>query len=163
MRKKRRGPCQKDAFNSETQKRANCANKFVIMVFCQCKFWAFYVDFSSSFAKGGRFYALFLCIFFLDKKWACANIYAFCMFACWSGPIRFSTIFLFWWWFQTFFPQWSRIRLGFFVSLRCLVQEKKFLGVHLELLQPLQQQKMLPIPLIIITTREDFILPLNNS
>ena len=60
MRKKRRGPYQKDAFNSETQKCANCANKFVIMVFCQCKFWAFYIDFRCSFAKGGRYYALFL-------------------------------------------------------------------------------------------------------
>ena len=41
MRKKRRGPYQKDASNSETQKRANCANVFMLMVLGQCIFWAF--------------------------------------------------------------------------------------------------------------------------
>ena len=32
---------KKDAFNSETQKRANCANVFMLMVLGQCIFWAF--------------------------------------------------------------------------------------------------------------------------
>ena len=41
MRKRRKGPNQKDASNSETQKRANCANVFVLMVLGKCIFWAF--------------------------------------------------------------------------------------------------------------------------